>query len=86
MRKLLWINNALDVVYVAGGTALIILYGNGSVFWRGTGWGIVVQGAFLFAFDLYHALRVPDPLQLPALPLFTDKARWRSGTNSSVTL
>ncbi len=72
IRKLLWINNALDVVYVAGGTALIILYGNGSVFWRGTGWGIVVQGAFLFAFDLYHALRVPDPLQLPALPLFTD--------------
>ena len=27
--------------------------------WRGQGWGIVVQGAFLFWFDLYHALRVP---------------------------
>ena len=26
---------------------------------RGQGWGIVVQGAFLFLFDLYHALRVP---------------------------
>ncbi len=72
IRKLLWINNALDVVYAAGGTALIILFGNGSVFWRGAGWGIVVQGAFLFAFDLYHAIRVPEPLQLPALPWFTD--------------
>jgi carboxylesterase len=72
MRKLLWINNALDVVYAAAGTALVILLGNGSVFWHGTGWGVVVQGAFLFAFDLFHAIRVPEPLQLPALPWFTD--------------
>jgi hypothetical protein len=27
--------------------------------WRGHGWGIFVQGKFLFWFDLYHALRVP---------------------------
>jgi len=71
MRKILWINNALDVLYVAGGAALVAFLGSGSDLWRGTGWGIILQGTFLFLFDLMHALRVPDPLQLPHLPLFT---------------
>jgi esterase/lipase len=71
IRRILWINNALDVVYVAGGTALVLFYGRELPFWRGAGWGVIIQGAFLFTFDLWHALKVPDPLQLPAAPLFT---------------
>ncbi len=71
IRRILWINNALDVLYVAGGTAIVYFLGREVPFWRGTGWGIIVQGAFLFFFDLWHALRVPHPLQLPAVPLFT---------------
>lgn len=71
MRKILWINNALDVLYVAGGSALVYFLGRESTFWQGTGWGIILQGTFLFFFDLVHALRVPEPLQLPHLPLFT---------------
>lgn len=54
LRRLLWINTALDLLYVAGGRWLIR---RGK---PGTGWGIVVQGAFLFLFDLLHADGVPD--------------------------
>ena len=71
MRNILWINNALDVLYVASGAALVYFLGSEAQFWQGTGWGIILQGTFLFVFDLAHALRVPDPLQLPHLPLFT---------------
>ena len=71
IRKILWFNNALDVVYVAGGTAILYFLGADSLIWRGAGWGIILQGAFLFAFDLWHARRVPEPYQLPHLPLFT---------------
>ncbi len=71
IRKILWINNALDVVYVAGGAAILYFLGQGSLFWRGVGWGTILQGAFLFGFDLWHARRVPEPYQLPHLPLFT---------------
>ena len=71
IRKLLWVNAALNVLYVASGAALIYFLGRGSIFWRGTGWGIIVQGSLLYVFDLLHALRVPSPFQLPHLPLFT---------------
>ena len=71
IRKLLWVNAALDVVYVACGAAVIYFLGSESIFWRGSGWGVIVQGSFLYVFDLLHALRVPSPLQLPHLPLFT---------------
>ncbi len=54
LRRLLWINTALDLLYVAGGRWLIR---RGS---RGTGWGIIVQGMFLFLFDLLHAGGIPD--------------------------
>ena len=60
LRRLLLINTGLDVLYVAGGVALALTLGAGDPTWRGHGWGIVVQGAFLFAFDLFHAQRVPQ--------------------------
>jgi hypothetical protein len=59
LRRLLWFNAALDVGYMAGGAWLARTKGSTNPEWRGHGWGIVVQGAFLFWFDLYHALRVP---------------------------
>lgn len=60
LRKLLWLNTALDVLYMIGGHLLIRRGGikqNPSV--SGNGWGILIQGAFLFFFDLFHALRTP---------------------------
>lgn len=57
LRRLLWINTGLDVFYVAGG---IHLLQREKGKWRGHGAGIIVQGAFLFFFDLIHAIRVPQ--------------------------
>lgn len=59
LRRLLWFNAALDVGYMAGGAWLAHSKGRGDAQWRGQGWGIVVQGAFLFVFDVAHALRTP---------------------------
>lgn len=60
LRKVLWINTALDVGYVSGGVALARTKGHDDRFWRGAGWGIVIQGGFLFVFDLMHALLLRD--------------------------
>ncbi len=64
LARLLWINTGLDVIYVIGG---LILAGAGrdaetdhARLRRGSGWGIVLQGAILFLFDLLHALRLSD--------------------------
>jgi esterase/lipase len=59
LRRLLWINTGLDVLYIAAGLALVFSLGKYNPTWRGYGWGIVVQGAFLFFFDAFHAQRVP---------------------------
>jgi hypothetical protein len=56
LRRLLWINTGLDVGYVSGGVLLARTKGRQNRFMEGTGWGIVVQGLFLFFFDLVHAL------------------------------
>ena len=56
LRRLLWINAGLDVLYMLGGlwwSRKDDPQGRG---WAGHGWGVVVQGAFLFVFDLIHAL------------------------------
>jgi hypothetical protein len=59
LRRLLWFNAGLDVLYVAGGVALALILGRKGAAWRGHGWGIVIQGAFLLAFDAFHARLVP---------------------------
>lgn len=71
LRRLLWVNTGLDVLYVAGGLVLLYTMGAQSLFAAGNGWGIIVQGGFLFVFDLLHALAVPrrEPA-LPALDIF----------------
>lgn len=55
LLRLLWLNTGLDLLYMAGGVALARTKGRHSPEWRGHGWGIVLQGMFLFFFDLYHA-------------------------------
>jgi len=57
IRKILWVNFGLDILYILGGFLLTQKYP--ASFWQGTGWGIILQGGFLFFFDLYHALSVP---------------------------
>jgi hypothetical protein len=59
LRRILLINTGVDVLYVTGGLLLALVLGAEYLFWRGNGWGIVIQGAFLFFFDLLHALGVP---------------------------
>jgi hypothetical protein len=56
IRRVLWFNFGLDILYVIGG-GFISMWGG--LFWQGTGWGIVVQGLFLFFFDLFHAIKTP---------------------------
>lgn len=58
LRYLLEVNTLLDVVYMFVGRWLMK---RGS---PGTGLGILIQGTFLFLFDLFHAGNTPAP-QLP---------------------
>jgi hypothetical protein len=60
LRRLLWLNTGLDVLYVLSGLALARRPDPNGRGWRGHGWGIVVQGFFLFWFDLFHALELSN--------------------------
>lgn len=57
MRRVFWINAALDVLYVASGALLWALPDRKEG--RGSGAGIVMQGGFLLGFDIIAALTVP---------------------------
>lgn len=59
LRRLLLVNAGLDVFYVAGGLTLAVRRGQDDLYWRGVGLGIVAQGGFLLAFDLWHGLNAP---------------------------
>jgi carboxylesterase len=74
LRRLLWLNTGLDVLYVAGGAALLLTVGQADAFARGSGTGILIQGAFLFFFDLMHALAIPREQTLPHMPQFDQPA------------
>ena len=56
LSRLLWLNTGLDVLYVLGGWRLMRGRGATNARWRGRGLGIVLQGGFLFFFDLLNAL------------------------------
>lgn len=62
LSRLLWLNTGLDVVYVAVGLWLAIDRGAADPRMLGWGYAIIIQGAFLFFFDLFHALRLRQPL------------------------
>jgi hypothetical protein len=59
LRRLLRINAALDVGYMAGGLWLFTRKDRPERL-RGAGLGILLQGAFLCVFDAVLSLRVPD--------------------------
>jgi hypothetical protein len=61
LRRLLLINAGLDVLYMVGGLVLMRRDGERT---RGAGLGIVLQGAFLFGFDLYHAAAIEQEVGL----------------------
>jgi hypothetical protein len=56
LRNTLLINAGLDVAYVLGG---VYMLSRSEDTWRGGGLAIIIQGAFLLAFDLLHAYLVP---------------------------
>lgn len=56
LRKVLLINMAADAAYVAGGAALW-LGRREHPYAAGAGAAIMIQGAFLFLHDAYHAVR-----------------------------
>ncbi len=60
LRRILWINTGLDVLYMLGGYRLVQTRGAQDERWRGMGWGIILQGVLLFVFDLIHARAVPQ--------------------------
>ncbi len=60
LRRILWINAGLDVLYMLGGLRLAGTRGRNDARWRGVGQGIAIQGMLLFIFDVIHALLVPD--------------------------
>lgn len=55
LRRILWINTALDVLYVLLG---LWLYRQKSLTRKGFGLAVMIQGGFLFFFDLFHALQI----------------------------
>ncbi len=59
IRRLLAVNAGLDVLYIAAGLAVAAGRGRHDPAARGHGLAAVVQGAFLLAFDAWHAARVP---------------------------
>ncbi len=72
LRKILWVNFGLDVLYIAGGSWLYLFRGVESPFLAGTAVGIIVQGGFLLFFDLWHALNTPLETPLPDLGIFKE--------------
>lgn len=58
LRRLLLVNVVIfNPLYIAGGWRYA--RNRDSQFQQGIGWGIVLQGVFLFFFDLFHVLNVP---------------------------
>ncbi|MDW8356480.1 MULTISPECIES: hypothetical protein [unclassified Thermus] len=53
LRDILYLNAALDLLYIAGG---IWLATRPDPRLQGAGWAVGLQGGFLLVFDLYHAL------------------------------
>jgi carboxylesterase len=89
LRRVLWINAGLDVVYIAVGGAAVA-WGGGHPGWAGHGWGVIVQGAFLLLFDAWHAWRMPAEMALPPGRLFPGPEHqtfvWEAGPDAPVAV
>ncbi|GIV19449.1 MAG: hypothetical protein KatS3mg023_1200 [Armatimonadota bacterium] len=55
LQRLLAVNAGLDVIYIAVGVALATE--GKTPLWQGFGWGILLQGGFLFLFDTFYYYR-----------------------------
>jgi hypothetical protein len=62
LHRILLFNAGLDVLYMLGGLSLARTKGAADEKLRGQGWGIVLQGLFLFKFDLIHGLLAPHEM------------------------
>jgi Na+-driven multidrug efflux pump len=62
LRRLLWINTGLDVLYMVGGWFFSRRNAHKPM-QQGMGYGIIIQGALLFIFDLLHVLPLHRPAQ-----------------------
>lgn len=58
LQRLLWINAGLDILYMLGGL-WTSARNRHKPRMNGVGIGIVLQGLFLFVFDIVHATRTP---------------------------
>lgn len=56
--RLLWINAALDGVYILVGAGLVLWNPDNQMLY-GFGWAVIVQGGFLLLFDAWHGVRLP---------------------------
>jgi hypothetical protein len=63
--RLLWVNAALDVVYVLVGVGLI-LWDPANRMLHGFGLAVIVQGGFLLVFDAWHGWRLPRVVRIEA--------------------
>ena len=63
LYKILLVNTGLDIGYMLGGSALSLTKGKSDPGWRGHGIGIIIQGVFLFIFDLVHMLLIGRKIQ-----------------------
>ncbi len=59
LRLILLVNTLLNVLYITGGAWLA--FSQPEPLLQGIGWGVIVQGGFLFIFDLIHTLLCPKP-------------------------
>ena len=59
LSRLLWLNAGLDVLYIIVGY-LWAKRDKGDGAARGNGLGVIIQGAFLLFFDIFHARNMPD--------------------------
>jgi hypothetical protein len=64
-KRILLINTGLDVLYMLGGLQLAQSRGKRSDMMRGIGYGITLQGALLFVFDLVNVLLIPPKPETP---------------------
>jgi esterase/lipase len=88
LRRILWVNFGLDWLYLAGGLSLLLTRGQTDPFLWGTGLGILIQAGFLLLFDVFHALKVPEEIQLPDWGLYRGEkyADFRLGSGERAVL
>jgi len=59
LKIALWVNTGLDVLYMIGGVRWMGRQSDDESA-RGNGLGVLIQGTFLFFFDLYHAIKLQE--------------------------